>query len=118
MVRGSSSASLHSKAAVFDQQKVFVGSLNFDPRSVLWNTEVGIIVDSPELADQVRRLALESMSPSVSYQVKIAPGSEPPKLIWIEERGGKRVALDREPGNVWRRLNVWIAGAIGLEKML
>lgn len=118
MVRGSSSASLHSKAAVFDQQKVFVGSLNFDPRSVLWNTEVGIIVDSPELADQVRRLALASMSPSVSYQVKIAPNSDPPKLVWIEERGGKLVALDREPGNAWRRLNVWIAGAIGLEKML
>lgn len=96
MVRETGSASLHSKAAVFDQQKVFVGSLNFDPRSVLWNTEVGIIVDSPELADQVRRLALASMSPSVSYQVKIAPGSEPPKLIWIGERGGKRVALDRE----------------------
>ncbi|WP_240350540.1 phospholipase D-like domain-containing protein, partial [Pseudomonas viridiflava] len=34
----SSESSLHSKAMIFDRQKVFVGSFNFDPRSVLWNT--------------------------------------------------------------------------------
>ena len=45
-----SDSSLHSKAMIFDQQKSFIGSFNFDPRSVLWNTEVGVLVDSPELA--------------------------------------------------------------------
>lgn len=118
MVRGSSSASLHSKAAVFDRRQVFVGSLNFDPRSVLWNTEVGVIVDSPELAEQVRRLALAGMSPSVSYQVKIDRSEDPPTLIWMDERNGQPRALHHEPGSLWRRFNAWIAGAIGLEKML
>ncbi|MCP8466930.1 phospholipase D family protein [Pseudomonas sp. ZM23] len=118
MVRGSSSASLHSKAAVFDRQQVFVGSLNFDPRSVLWNTEVGVIVDSPELAEQVRRLALAGMSPSVSYQVKIDRNGAQPRLIWVDERDGQRHTRHHEPGSLWRRFNAWIAGAIGLEKML
>ncbi|MHB9799844.1 phospholipase D-like domain-containing protein [Pseudomonas sp. MT3] len=118
MVRGSSSASLHSKAAVFDRRQVFVGSLNFDPRSVLWNTEVGVIVDSPELAEQVRRLALTGMSPNVSYQVKIDRSGARPRLVWIDERDGQRHTRHHEPGNLWRRFNAWVAGAIGLEKML
>ncbi|WP_370600298.1 phospholipase D family protein [Pseudomonas nitroreducens] len=118
MVRGSSSASLHSKAAVFDRRQVFVGSLNFDPRSVLWNTEVGVIVDSPELAEQVRSLALAGMSPNVSYQVKIDRNSSPPRLVWVNERDGERHTRHHEPGSLWRRFNAWIAGAIGLEKML
>lgn len=59
---GESDSSLHSKAIIFDRQKSFIGSFNFDPRSVLWNTEVGVLVDSPELAGQVRELALQGMA--------------------------------------------------------
>lgn len=55
----SSDSSLHSKAMIFDRQKAFIGSFNFDPRSVLWNTEVGVLVDNPQLAGRVRELALE-----------------------------------------------------------
>lgn len=117
-VRGSSSASLHSKAIVFDQRQVFIGSFNFDPRSILWNTEVGVIVDSPELAAQTRKLALAGMSPSVSYQVRIDHGGSRPRLFWVDERNGRPHVLHHEPGNLWRRFNAWIAGAIGLERML
>ncbi|VFT22171.1 putative cardiolipin synthase [Pseudomonas aeruginosa] len=67
---------------VFDRRKVFIGSFNFDPRSILWNTEVGVIVDSPLLAEQVRQLALEGMAPSVSYQVRIDRSGSRPKLVW------------------------------------
>jgi putative cardiolipin synthase len=49
---------------IFDRQKSFIGSFNFDPRSVLWNTEVGVLVDSPELAAHVRELALQGMAPA------------------------------------------------------
>jgi putative cardiolipin synthase len=55
---------------ILDKQKVFIGSFNFDPRSVFWNTEVGVLVDSPELAGQVRQLALEGMAPAMSYHGK------------------------------------------------
>ncbi|WP_374439457.1 phospholipase D family protein [Pseudomonas panipatensis] len=118
MVRGSSSASLHSKAIIFDQRQVFVGSFNFDPRSILWNTEVGVIVDSPELAMQARKLALAGMSPSVSYQVRIDHSGSQPRLFWTDERNGHVHVLRHEPGSLWRRFSAWAAGAIGLEKML
>src|SRR6185369_11868110 len=44
---------LHAKAFVFDRQKLFVGSMNFDQRSLHLNTELGLIIESPELAQQV-----------------------------------------------------------------
>ena len=42
--------SLHAKMFVFDRKRMFVGSSNFDMRSFHLNTEVGLIIDSPELA--------------------------------------------------------------------
>ena len=41
---------LHSKVASVDRRKVFVGSFNLDPRSLYLNTEMGMVVDSEELA--------------------------------------------------------------------
>ena len=112
--RGSSDSSLHTKAIVFDRRKTFIGSFNFDPRSVLWNTEVGVLVDSPELAEYTRELAQQGMAPALSYQVKLMGD----KLVWATEDNGQRHVLTSEPGGTWRRFNAWISKAVGLEKML
>lgn len=111
---GSSDSSLHSKAIVFDRRKTFIGSFNFDPRSVLWNTEVGVLVDSPELAEYTRDLAVQGMAPALSYQAKLVGD----KLVWVTEDNGRRRMLTSEPGGLWRRFNAWISKAVGLEKML
>ncbi len=47
---------LHAKTAVIDRSLVFIGSMNLDPRSASKNTELGIIVESPELAKEVLRV--------------------------------------------------------------
>ncbi|MBK5414084.1 phospholipase D-like domain-containing protein [Pseudomonas sp. TH31] len=109
-----SDSSLHSKAMIFDQQKSFIGSFNFDPRSVLWNTEVGVLVDSPELAAHVRELALQGMAPPLSYEVKLDNG----QLAWVTEDDGKLHTLTKEPGSWWRRFNAWMSTTVGLERML
>lgn len=111
---GSSESSLHSKAVLFDRQKVFIGSFNFDPRSVLWNTEVGVVVDSAQLTEAVRALTLEGMAPTVSYQVLLESGT----LHWQAEDQGRLHKLTREPGGFWRHFNAWLAQAVGLERML
>lgn len=113
-LHGSSDSSLHSKAMIFDQRKVFLGSFNFDPRSVLWNTEVGVLVDSPELAQATRQLALQGMSPALSYHVELQDG----QLTWVTEDNGHLHRLSREPGGWWRRVNAWVSKAVGLERML
>ncbi|AZD11311.1 Cardiolipin synthetase [Pseudomonas chlororaphis] len=109
-----SDSSLHSKAMIFDRQKSFIGSFNFDPRSVLWNTEVGVLVDSPELAEHVRSLALQGMAPALSYEAKLQDG----KLVWVTEDNQQLHTLTREPGSWWRRFNAWMSNTIGLERML
>jgi putative cardiolipin synthase len=53
---------LHSKAVVVDRRKVFVGSMNFDPRSADINTEMGVIIDSPVLAEQLALIMERDMS--------------------------------------------------------
>lgn len=110
----SSDSSLHSKAMIFDRQKSFIGSFNFDPRSGLWNTEVGVLVDSPELAAEARKLALQGMAPALSYEPKLEQG----KMVWVTEDNGQLNTLHHEPGNWWRRLNAWFSKSVGLEKML
>jgi putative cardiolipin synthase len=109
-----SDSSLHSKAMIFDQQKSFIGSFNFDPRSVLWNTEVGVLVDSPELAARLRELAVQGMAPPLSYEVKLKNG----QLVWVTEDNGKLHTLTKEPGSWWRRFNAWMSTTVGLERML
>ncbi|MFJ2685522.1 phospholipase D family protein [Pseudomonas sp. NPDC087342] len=109
-----SDSSLHSKAMIFDQQKSFIGSFNFDPRSVLWNTEVGVLVDSPELAAHVRELALQGMAPPLSYEAKLQNG----QIVWVTEDNGQMHTLTKEPGSWWRRFNAWMSTTVGLERML
>ncbi|MHA6491973.1 phospholipase D family protein [Pseudomonas borbori] len=116
---GSSESSLHSKTAILDRQKVFIGSLNFDPRSVLWNTEVGVLVDSRALAEQVRDLTLEGMAPTISYEVRLESPESGAPLVWLAaDSDGNLYRLRQEPGGFWRHLNAWFARAIGLESML
>ncbi len=100
---GGSDSSLHTKAMILDKKKVFIGSFNFDPRSVFWNTEVGVLVDSPELAGQVRQLALEGMAPAMSDQARLENG----EIVWLTEDDGRLQTLRKEPSD-----------KIGLEKML
>jgi len=111
--------SLHSKAAVFDGKQVFIGPLNLDPRSVLWNSEVGVLIDSPALANAVRQLVAEGQSKAVSYEVQLDSSARDAGLAWLyENEKGRAVRLGREPANVWRRMNAWAARVMGIEAFL
>ena len=65
---GSRSA-LHAKALAFDREAVFIGSYNLDPRSGDINTEAGLYIESPALAEELAALIIDGMSPENSYQV-------------------------------------------------
>jgi len=62
---------LHSKVAVADRRYVFIGSMNLDPRSGRINTEMGAMVDSPELAEDLARLIERNMSGENAWHVQM-----------------------------------------------
>jgi len=63
--------SLHAKTMVVDDNIVFVGTFNLDPRSENLNTEVGIIAKDPELALAVKREIEIDMEPGNSWNVRL-----------------------------------------------
>jgi cardiolipin synthase C len=113
--------SLHAKLFVFDRRQVFVGSMNFDQRSKRLNTEVGLIIDSPELAAQTAARFDAMTQPANSYVLSLAPGSASgqPRLVWNTLEDGKPVEYTREPArSEWQRMKVGFLSMLPLDAEL
>jgi cardiolipin synthase C len=91
---GKSRAALHAKSLVFDRQAVFIGSFNLDPRSTALNTEIGVMIDSPEIASQVGELMDEGVSPGSAFHVTL---DEKDNLVWTAEKNAAKVEYDKDP---------------------
>jgi putative cardiolipin synthase len=103
---------LHTKSIVVDRKYSFVGSLNIDPRSAIMNTEVGIIVESEELAEQVIAAIERDMTPENSWHVVL---NDKKKVEWVS---GDEV-LHREPARGGKqRFVTWFIGAFANENWL
>jgi putative cardiolipin synthase len=94
-IGSSSSVRLHAKTFALDRNRLFVGSFNFDPRSALLNTEMGLVIESPALA---RRLsaAFDDDVPKKAYEVRIAADGRCPE--WVERTPAGEVRYDIDPG--------------------
>ena len=100
---GQSIGRLHAKCAVIDRKTVFVGSLNFDPRSDKHNTEMGLFIHSAELAQELLRL-MEFVKLDGSYQLRLASdGSR--RVEWVIRSPDGEEVLTSEPETTpWRQL--------------
>jgi putative cardiolipin synthase len=69
---------LHAKSMVIDGKVIFIGTFNLDPRSANLNTEVGVLVESPELGRQLTDSIERDILPENSWQttVDFNPDSE------------------------------------------
>jgi putative cardiolipin synthase len=113
---GSSSASLHTKTYSLDRNRVFVGSFNLDPRSVNLNTEMGVLIESDELAGAVSRY-LDQEARQRAYELKLAENGR--GLQWVERTEQGEVRYDTEPKTGWlKRLGVRIMSWLPIEWML
>ncbi|MEO6972033.1 MAG: phospholipase D-like domain-containing protein [Rhodoferax sp.] len=66
---GHRTGALHMKSATLDHKQVFLGSMNFDQRSAVLTTELGLIMDSPAEPPETtawQRFMLHLLSPLVS----------------------------------------------------
>lgn len=100
--RGSSRASLHTKAVVIDGRVAFVGSFNLDPRSTWINTEMGVFVDDPRFAARVRSGYERSLGGDHSYRLALE-GGRGGRVVWYDLQDGQPRRQTREPTSSWSR---------------
>jgi len=103
---------LHAKFMVVDRRRVYVGSMNLDPRSFYLNTEMGLLIDDPVLAGQLGALYDRDISGGNSWQVRLTDDGE---LRWVSDAG----TLDRQPAKgTWQRMQSSLVGLLPIKKQL
>jgi putative cardiolipin synthase len=75
---------LHTKAMVVDRERLFIGSMNLDPRSEIWNSEMGVIIHSAPLAAALASRMERDLGGANSWQVSL---EESGRLRWRSEAG-------------------------------
>lgn len=113
---GRSQGRLHAKMAIVDEVRLFIGSMNMDERSASVNTEVGLMIDSPALVQDFRRL-MDGEHFRSAYRLQL---SERGRLQWIDrDDDGTEEVMDAEPGlHPWLRLKRWLLTPILPEDLL
>lgn len=79
---------LHAKVFIVDRETTYVGTLNLDPRSFEINTEIGVVVRSPPLAETIQSTFERDMRPDNSWRVEI---DEDGRLRWTSTAGVKHI---------------------------
>jgi len=106
---------VHAKSFSVDRSNVFVGSFNFDPRSARLNTELGFVIESPNMARRIAR-AFTTRIPKRAYKVRLSDDGE---LRWVEHQDGKTLVHNEEPGSGFlQRLLVSVMSVLPIEWLL
>ncbi|KPP90129.1 phosphatidylserine/phosphatidylglycerophosphate/cardiolipin synthase family protein [Erythrobacter sp. HL-111] len=110
---GSRGSSLHAKTFAADGRTVFVGSFNFDPRSVWLNTESGLVIESEAIAHELSRLMEDDLA-RLAYRVALdAKG----RMRWEDLATG--AVHHADPGSpLALRAGLWAAGKLPIEWLL
>lgn len=109
---GASNSSLHAKIFIIDHQQVFVGSFNFDPRSVYLNCEMGLMIDSSRLGQRISK-QMDYLVDTHTYTPFIDFGA---RLSW---RDSKHKLFRMEPESTFQqRAGAWVISWLPVEWLL
>lgn len=112
---GSGAASLHAKTFAIDGERVFVGSFNFDPRSVALNTELGFVIESERLAQRIDDTFSERM-PYMTYELKLSSSG---RIYWLERNPGEVIRHDVDPNTtLFKRASVRVLSWLPIDWLL
>jgi putative cardiolipin synthase len=112
---GHSASSLHTKAFAIDRRYLFVGSFNFDPRSVNINTEMGIVLDSPSIAAAALDQLFQAL-PAHAYRLRLDADGD---IEWVARENNTEVIYRTEPHtSFWRRFTVGFLRLLPIEAQL
>jgi putative cardiolipin synthase len=113
---GASLGRLHAKLVVIDRRISFVGSMNLDPRSATINTELGAVIDSPQLAKELLRI-IDIDRLQSAYRVRLKKDGS--GIEWYSLEGEKETVLTTEPdSSAWLRFKQWLLTPFVPEELL
>jgi len=95
---------LHTKLVLIDRRYLFVGSLNLDPRSIDINAEMGLLIDSKEMAGAISD-AVKTALPKITYEIVL---NDKDKLEWHGVVDDIETIETKEPQTgAWLRFKAW-----------
>jgi len=115
---GKTISRLHAKLAIVDEERFFVGSMNLDHRSAAVNTEMGLVIDSPDMVNDYERLMRTTARVNIGYRLRLGPDGRRVQWLEYDDAGGDIVHED-EPGEfIWLRFKNWLLLPIVGEELL
>ena len=116
---GLSKSSLHAKTMAVDGTIMFVGSFNFDQRSLFLNDEIGILFHEPTVAGGAAKHFDENVD-KVAFRVDLARGAGGRETLkWTGTKDGRPVVFDSEPyASFWKKLTANLLRALPIDSML
>jgi len=116
---GRSKSSLHAKCFVLDRETAFIGSLNLDPRSVVQNTEIGVVFNSPPIAGQIADI-FDRQIEKIAFRLELQKeknGVE--RLVWHGLIDGQQQTFDHDPyTGFWKRLGIGFMRLLPIESQI
>lgn len=106
---------MHTKLTIVDDRYLFVGSPNIDPRSIRQNAEMGMLIDSPELARSIR-LRVDEIARDYAFEVSIGPDG---RTVWRYGGSARQELYRNEPlATVWDIFVSTVASWLPIENQL
>ena len=102
-------ASLHAKIINFDQSRLYIGSMNIDPRSIYANTELGVMIESPELSKRVLNWFQQNLN-QLAYRLTLENG----QVIWhdLSASGNGSTFIQEPDTNPLDRIFIQLMGLL------
>ena len=110
---------MHAKSFVFDRNRVFIASLNLDPRAVVQNTEIGVVFESTEIGNGMGEWFDKNIN-KLAFRLELKKdknGTE--RIVWYGMENGKPIVFDTDPyTGFWQRFGVGFMGLLPIESQL
>ena len=106
---------MHTKLIIIDEDTSFVGSLNFDPRSININSEMGVFIDGPHAARGFLAAIEEDLKKYAFRVMRTEQGA----LRWVWSYDNRTEVFSSDPGaSLLRKATAGIAAVLPIEGQL
>jgi cardiolipin synthase C len=102
---------LHAKTLLIDDDLSFIGSANLDPRSLQINTEVGLMIRSRTLNQQIRDVLETDFDVRNAWRLEQSDG----RVVWI---GDDTVLTTQPADSPLQRIEDWFFGLLPLQQQM